>query len=125
MNDNNIIDLYINKAKDERTVMAKNNLKNARPVTIDTSHAATGKTNPKHDLLQQGNNVFYAPSTTVRKIVHRFKRNNQQVIFYSKPTVARFYKIDDATMITYNSVADHHYISKADRIGLGLTILRA
>ena len=60
MKDNNIISLYINKAEDERTVMEKNNLKNARRITIDASHTATGKTKPKHDLLQQSKNVGYA-----------------------------------------------------------------
>ena len=91
MNNNNIIELYINKAEDERTVMKKNNFKNARRVTIDTAPAATGKPNLKHDLLQQGNHIGYALSTTVRRLVHRFKRNNQQVKFASKPIVARFY----------------------------------
>ena len=64
-------------------------------------------------------------STTVRRLVRKFKRNNQQVRFASKPTVARFHKRDDATMITYDLVADHRYMSKAERIGLVLPILRA
>ena len=102
INYNGIIDLYINKAKDERTVMAKNNFKNARRITINAAHAATSKPKPKPDLLQQGKNVGYALSTTVRRLVRKFKRNNQQVRFVIKPTVARFHKRDDATMITYN-----------------------
>ena len=60
MNENGIINLYINKAEDERTVMAKNNFKNARRFTIDVDHAATRKPKPKPDLLQQGNNFGYA-----------------------------------------------------------------
>ena len=87
MNDNNIIDLYINKAEDERTVMAKNNSKNARRVTIDAAHAATSKPNPKHDLLQKVKNSGYTILTTVRRLVQKLKRNNQQVRFSSKPTV--------------------------------------
>ena len=45
--------------------------------------------------------------------------------FASNPTVARFHKRYDATMITYNSVAGHHYMSEAYSIGLGLLILQA
>ena len=125
MNDNDIIDLYINKAKDERTVMGKNDLKNARRVTIDAAHAATGKPKPNNNLLQQGKNVGYAISTIVRRLLQNFKHNNQQVRFANKPTVARFHKRDDTTMITYYSGADHHYMSEADRIGLGFPILRS
>ena len=54
MNDNNIIGYYINRAEYERTVMAENNLKDARRITIDAAHAAKSKSNPNHNLLQQG-----------------------------------------------------------------------
>ena len=57
MNDNSIIDLYINNAEDERTVMGKINFKNTRRVTIDAAHTATSKPKLKSDLLQQGKNV--------------------------------------------------------------------
>ena len=49
MNNNGIIDLYINKAEDERTVMAKNDFCNSRCVTIDAAYAATIK--PRPNLL--------------------------------------------------------------------------
>ena len=61
----------------------------------------------------------------VRRLVQKFKRNNQQVIFASKPTVIIFHKRDDVKTITYDLGADHHYMRKADRIGLGLPILKA
>ena len=125
MHDINVIDLYTNKAKDERTVMKKNNFKKARRITIDVAHTEIGKTKPKHDLLKQVNNVGYTLSTTVRILVHILKCNNQQVIFDSKPTVAIFFKRDDATTTMYNLGADHHYMSKADSIGLVFPILLA
>ena len=87
MNDNSILDLYINKAEAELTVMGQMNFKNARRVTIDAAHAATSKPNPKHDLLQKGKNAGYTILTTVRRLVQKIKRNNQQVRFSSKPTV--------------------------------------
>ena len=71
MNDNYIINLYIKKAEDERTVMAKNNSMNVRRITIDAAHAYTSKPNPKHDLVQQGKNFGYALSTTVRRLVQK------------------------------------------------------
>ena len=46
MNNHGIINLYINKAKDERTVMAKNNFNNARRITIYASHTSTRKPKP-------------------------------------------------------------------------------
>ena len=79
MNESNIIDLYINKAKDERTVMAKNNFKNVRRITINEAHTVTVKPKPMHDLQNQLKNVGYTISTTVHIFVHRFKHNNQQV----------------------------------------------
>ena len=123
MNDNGIIDLYINKAEDERTVMAKNDFCNSRRVTIDAAHAATSKPSP--NLLQKGKNAGYAFATTVRRLVRGFKRDTQQVRFASKPTVAKYNREDHATMITYDSGADSHYMSEADRLKLGLPILRA
>ena len=71
MNNSDIIKFYINKAEDERTVMAKNNFKDAMRVKIDAAHAATRKPKPKHDILQQGKNVGYDISTTVRRLVRK------------------------------------------------------
>ena len=124
-NDNNITNRYIKKAEDERKVRAKNDIKNERRFTIDASHAATIKHRSKHDLIQQVNNVEYTISKTAHRLVHKSKHNNQQVRFSSKPTVARFHKKYDAIIITYDSWADHHCMSKSDRIRLGLPILQA
>ena len=57
--------------------------------------------------------------------MQKFKRNNQQVRFASKPIVARFHNRYDATIVTYDSGADHRYMSESDRIGLVLPILQA
>ena len=51
MNDG-INDLYINKAEDERTIMATRDYKDSRRVTIDAAHAATRK--PKPTILKKG-----------------------------------------------------------------------
>ena len=61
----------------------------------------------------------------MRRLVQKFKRNNQQVRFASKPIVARFHNRYDATIVTYDLGADHRYMSESDRIGLVLPILQA
>ena len=47
MNDNGIINLYINKVEDEHTVMAKHDYKDSRCVTINAAHATKSKPKPK------------------------------------------------------------------------------
>ena len=124
MNDDGIIQLNITKAEDERTAIAKQKLKNARRTTIEAAHAANHQTKYKPALIQQGKNVGYVLSTTVIRMVHKFTRNNQQVIFAPKPTLTRFHKKEEPIMITYDSGADNHHMNESDRFGLGLTILR-
>ena len=124
MKNEGIIDLYITKAEDERTAIAKQDLKDARRITIDTSHAANHQAKAKPQLLHQGKNIGYFLATTVRKLVHKFTNNNQQVRFRHKPTVTRFHNKEDPIMITYDSGADNHYMSEADKIRLKLPILR-
>ena len=54
MKDEGIIDLYITKAEDEHTAIAKKDRKDARRITIDTSHAAYHQNTAKLKFLQQG-----------------------------------------------------------------------
>ena len=76
MNNDGIINLYITKAEDERTAITKQDFKNARRITIDTSHADNHQTKSKPALLQRGNNVGYALATIVRRLVRKCTRNN-------------------------------------------------
>ena len=69
-------------------------------------------------------NIVYVLATTVRKLVHNFTNNNQQVRFRHKSTVTRFHNEEEPIMITYDSGAYNHYVSEADRIKLKLPILR-
>ena len=124
MKDEGIIDLYIPKAKYERTTIEKQDLKDARRITIDTSHAANHQAKSKTQLLQQGKNIGYVLATTIRKLLHKFTNNNQQVRFRHKPTVARFHNKEYPIIITYDSGAENHHMSEADKIRLKLPILR-
>ena len=63
-------------------------------------------------------------AATVRKLVQKFKHNNQQVRFAHKPTVARFHKKEESIIITYDSSSDNYYMSETDRIRLIFPISR-
>ena len=103
LDDDVIIDLYIDKAEDEQTALAKMENKDVCRVTLDTVHSATKK---QVTVMQKGHNVGQALSTAVRRFVCSFKCNNQQVGFSRKTAVATFNNDDDATMVTYNSGVD-------------------
>ena len=124
MKDEGIIDLYITKAEDECNATAKQDHKDTRRITIDTAHTAYHRATAKPQFLHQGKNIGYVLATTVCKLVHNFTNNNQQVIFRHKPTVTRFHNEEELIVITYDSGADNHYMSEADRIKLKLPILR-
>ena len=55
MKDEGIIDLYITKAEDERTAIAKQDRKDARCITIDTAHAAYHQARAQEHRLCIGN----------------------------------------------------------------------
>ena len=103
MKDEGIIDSYITKAEDERTTIAKQDRKYVRRITIYTAHMDYNRATVKPQLIQQGNNIGYALATDVRKLVHKFKNNNQQVRFRYKPTVTQFQNEEEHIMITYDS----------------------
>ena len=94
MKDEGITDLYITKDKDERTIITKQDFKDARRINIDAAHAANNQAKYKPQLLQKSKNIYYVLATTVCKLVHKFTNNNQQVRFRHKPTMERFHKME-------------------------------
>ena len=52
MKDEGIIDIYIIKAKDECTYIAKQDFKNVRRITINAAHVANHQDKSKPELLQ-------------------------------------------------------------------------
>ena len=122
--DEGIINLYITKAEDERTAIAKHDFKDMRRITIDAAHASNHQVKAKPQLLMQGKNIGYLLDTTVRKLVRKFINNNQQVRFRHKPTLTRFHKMEEPIITTYDLGTDNNYMSEADRIILELPILR-
>ena len=94
--------------------MAKNDITNVRRFTIDAAHTYTDRT--KTTLLQRGGNIGHAISTDMRRLLHSITCDSKHVQFKCKPTFATFYDKYKATMLTYDSGADGHYLSKKDKI---------
>ena len=116
MNDNGIIDMWISKAEDERTAMAK---------TSTRSKNHSDKRHEKPSLLEKGFGLGRTVATAARRLFQQMKRGSTKTVrFESKPSVQTFGDNDKAIMITYDSGADGSYMSKDDRATLGLPILR-
>ena len=106
-----------------RTVLAKNDDVNVQRVAIDSAHSTTAPNSLT--VLQRGVNAGYNLSTKFRRAIQHLKRNNQPTVrFERKPEIVTFRKEEEATMVTYDSGADGHYFSEADRKRAGLPILR-
>ena len=111
--ENLFLDHSITMAKDTHTENAKNDRTNKKRVSIDAAHTATAATKPS--LLQQGRNLSYNMGTTFRKAIQHLQYANQHVQFKTNDKITTFFQDDTAAMITYDSGADRHYISKKDR----------
>ena len=121
--ENDFFDEQITRSEDERTVLAKNDSENVQRMAIDTAHSSTTP-NPL-TVLQRGVNAGYNLSTKFCRAIQHLKHNNQPIVrFASKPEIVTFRKEEEATMVTYDSGADGHYFSEADRKRAGLPILR-
>ena len=120
-NDDEIIDAAITLAEDEPIVMAKNEITNVRQVTINAARMATDRT--KTTILRRGINVGHAISIETRRLLHRITHDSKHVQLRRKPKIATFYDKDDATILTYDSRVDGHFLSEKDRKKLGLPIL--
>ena len=62
--------------------------------------------------------------TATHKRNNSITRDGKHVQFKSKPSIATYQQHDNTPMVTYDSGADGHYLSKKDRKKLGLPILR-
>jgi hypothetical protein len=116
------LDNIITQAKDERTAIAKNNTHNEKHVAIDSAHAQRNQ--PTIWLTQRGQNMAYrlgsAFNQTIKKLTKQkhvsFAKQNEVHLFNAAST--------PSIMLTYDSGANRHYISKHDQHKAGLPILR-
>ncbi len=119
--ENQFLDNNITQAKDERTILAKGNQTNTQRRAINSAHIKNNK--PAIGLAQRGRNTTYSLGTTIGRTLKKIS-NNKHVRFAKNNKVHLFDNAETPTMITYDSGADGHYISKKDRRKAELPIIR-
>jgi hypothetical protein len=115
------LDNNITQAEDERTILAKGNQTNTQRRVIDSAHVKNNK--PAIGLAQRGHNTAYSLGTTIGRTLKKIS-NNKHVRFAKNSKVHLFDNAEIPIMITYNSGANGHYISKKDCRKAGLPIIR-
>jgi hypothetical protein len=120
-NENLFLDNSITQAKDEWTVLAKGNQTNLQRLAIDSAHVNSNK--PAIGLTQCGRNTTYSLGTTISQTFKKIS-NNKHVRFAKHNEVHLFSNTETPIMVTYDSGADGHYISKKDHRKPGLPIIR-
>jgi hypothetical protein len=120
--DNLFLDNSITHAEDKRTAIAKNNTNKSKHMTIDSTHAQRDQSTI--GLAQCSQNTAYRLGSVFNRTIKKLNRNKH--VSFSKQNKVHLF---DATstpsiMLTYNSGANGHYISKHDQRKAGLPILR-
>ena len=116
MNDDGIIDQYINLAEDERTSIAKNKGRNIQHSDKKTSRPTT---------WEKGLGLVSTVATAACRLFKQIKQQSKQRVRFSSSVDTQEY--DESAMtaeVTYDSGADGNYMSEEDRARLGLPILR-
>jgi hypothetical protein len=108
-------DLFLNNsitlAEDERTILAKNDTSNKKRVAINTAHTKRGT--PSIGLAQWGCNAAYSLGSAFNRTLKKINKN-KHVRFTTSNEVHKYPYNEQPIMITYDSRADGHYISKKD-----------
>ena len=78
----------------------------------------------KTTIRQIEKNMGNAFSTATHCRINIITHYGEHLHFRNGPIIATYHQHDEATMLTYNSSTDGHYLSKKDRKQLGLLILR-
>jgi hypothetical protein len=120
--DDLFLDNSITQAEDECTAITKNNTNNAKRVAIDYAHAQRNQ--PTIGLAQCGQNTAYRLGSAFNQTIKKLTK--QKHVSFAKQNKVHLF---DATatpsiMLTYDSGANGHYISKHDQRKAGLPILR-
>jgi hypothetical protein len=118
---NLFLDNNITQAKDEWTILAKGDQTNTQRRAIDSAHVKNNK--PAIGLAQRSRNTVYSLGTTFGRTLKKIS-NNKHVRFSKTQRSTSFDNAETPIMMTYDSGADGHYISKKDRRKAGLPIIR-
>ncbi len=120
-NKNLFLDNSITQAEDERTVLAKGDQTNTQRLVIDSAHINSNK--PAIGLTQRSCNAAYSLGMTISQTFKKISIN-KHVRFAKHNKVHLFSNTETPIMVTYDSGADGHYISKKDRRKAGLPIIQ-
>jgi hypothetical protein len=112
----------ITQAKYEPTAISKNNTSNAKHVAINSAHAQRYQSTI--GLAQCGQNTAHRLGSAFNQTIKKLNKN-KHVSFVEQSKVHLFNAtLTPSIMLTYNSGANRHYISKNDQRKAGLPILR-
>ncbi len=90
-------------------------------MAIDSAHINSNK--PAIGLTQRGPNTAYSLGTTISQTFKKIS-NNKHIRFAKHNKVHLFSNTETPIMVTYDSGADGHYISKKDCRKAGLPIIQ-
>ena len=117
-----LIDYHISWAEDERTENAKKNNNKSK-----IWRQVLGKIKQKKPgILQMGRNTTYNICNAIgRALATKLQPDKKRIRFAKEKQVRTFNKYDNPIVwMTYDSGADGHYPSEADRIKLAMPIIR-
>ncbi len=120
--DNLFLDSSVTQAKDECTAIAKNDTNNAKRLGINATHAQCNQPNIR--LARRGQNTAYRLGSAFNQTIK--KLNKDKYVSIAKQNKVHLFNATStpSTMLTYNSGANGHYISKHAQHKAGLPILR-
>jgi hypothetical protein len=119
--DNLFLDDSITLAEDERTSLAEADESNKKRMAINAAHTKRGTTSI--GFAQRGRNAAYSLGSAFNRTIQKINKN-KHASFATHDREHQCRSNEQPIMVTYDSGADGHYISKKDRRKAGLLILR-
>ncbi len=110
----------ITLAEDKRNSLAKADESNKKRMAINAAHTKQGTTSI--GFAQRGCNAAYSLGSAFNRTIRKINKN-KHVSFATHNRVHKYSSNEQPIMVTYDSGADGHYISKKDQRKAGLPIL--
>jgi hypothetical protein len=120
--DDLFLDNSITHAKDKHNAIAKGNTNNAKCVAINSAHLQCNQ--PTIRLAQRGRNMACHLGSAFNWTIKKLNKN--KLVSFSKQNMVHLFGAITfpSIMLTYDSGANGHYISKQDQRKAGLPILQ-
>jgi hypothetical protein len=115
------LDNSITLAEDKWTSLAKADNSNKKHMAINDAHTKRGTTSI--GFSQRGRNAAYSLGSAFNWTIENINKN-KHVSFATHNNVHQYINNGQPIMVTYDSGADGHYISKKDWRQAGLPILQ-